>query len=358
MQMNEMPYWTGNVESVRGMPVRGVIPLPIIPLTRFGCGISADSVSSGSKSGIDPQKQTKATKPEPFVAFVAFCSNPNSTGATRCIPDGYRGFPPFHATFPGHNPLYSRRLRHFPPVFVFFYFTNPNSTEGNEGNEGGLNRLFPAGNPDKPAYKWLVRKARTGSTRLNPDKPTSVFFGEGIGLWQGNKRQRNNTSELSNSPAVYSSASFKAVSGTFSGCRQLSTASRHLINPKSSACRHLTPPIAACCRLPRDKFFSHGDAVRSTPGQPGKICRVGLPFSASSRLCAKSISVNPRPSRLRRALMWQAVVKGIPFAIVHLKFFRSSWNSGGGRLMVMLKETGQSPLAKPMEMGCHTLDSR
>jgi hypothetical protein len=82
---------------------------------------------------------------------------------------GYRCFPPFLAIFPGHNSLYSRRLRDFPPLFVFIFF-HPTSTCTR------LNRLFPAGNPHKPTYKLLTRKARTGSTRLNPDKTTSVFF--------------------------------------------------------------------------------------------------------------------------------------------------------------------------------------
>jgi hypothetical protein len=156
---------------------------------------------------------------------------------TYCIPAGYRGFPPFLAQndigFPPGSaciPAGSAISRLF---FVFFYFCNPDSTEG---NEGGSNHFMRAGNPDKPAC-----------TRLNPDKPTSVFFGEGTEQWQGNKRQRNDASD---SPAC-----FRAVSGTFSGFRQLSAASRHLINPKSTACRHLAPPIAACRRI---KFFSAG----------------------------------------------------------------------------------------------------
>ena len=79
------------------------------------------------------------TKPGPFVPFVAFCSNPNSTAATRYVPAGYRGFPPFLAQndigFPPGSACIPAGSDFSRLFFVFFYFGNSDSTEGNEGNE-------------------------------------------------------------------------------------------------------------------------------------------------------------------------------------------------------------------------------
>jgi hypothetical protein len=205
--------------------------------------------------------------------------------ATRCIPAGYRCFPPLFAMFPGHNPLYSRRLRHFPPVFVFFYFGNQDPTEG---NEGGLNQLIPAGNPDKPAYKWLARKARTGSTRLNPDKGASVFFRKSSRVVENMSFQPESVwgmyvKGIIPRPSLRLCASaLKKSPSSAAACHRAPSACHHLTTRESSACRRVAPLIAASRRLATDKIF--------------------LPVSRSWRLCALALNIPRSEVRARRSL--------------------------------------------------------
>ena len=88
-----------------------------------------------------------------------------------------RRLPALPFTLLQRNPLISRICPHKH----FSHATNHPVRPGNlklapNPAEPASTRLNPAGYPDKPTYKPLSHKVRTGCSRIIPDKTTSVFF--------------------------------------------------------------------------------------------------------------------------------------------------------------------------------------